>query len=416
MSGTHLDIVPLKIPLNLNRIAVPDLRPLTVDVRDLEGRPIAGALVFVDSRSSRPEHPNLGPEEELNQSLPTFGGASARTGPEGQALFLVPSAASRVTVSALGFATEAVNAVAGRATLRLAPAPTVTVSVKDPSGRPLERVVLRLGGIRPVPLGLTNEEGEVEIPIGAATRQTLLDVETAGGGFARVRLSSEATRTDAAQTPRVEIVVPPNKALNGRVADSETGFPVPAAIVWARSDPGRVAVSDGFGAFELAAPLLLPGDLEIGVVADSYVSGAAAFPKEFFETSQRLAIGLEAARSISGRVVNSREQAVAGASIDIEPRRERFYTTGRERSRRVTTGADGSFWIDNALYGRAYWVTAEAPGSSSRSIGVAEAGAGHPQRPSPHRSGGGPPGLGDNRRPGWRGGQWRGGPTSLAAG
>ena len=361
----YRDLLPLRLPLHLEPIELPDHHPLTVRVFEPDGRAIEGAFVFVYPTARQPEEPFYREDhEQPERLLVEFDGASTRTDADGLARFLVPATEARVTVSAPGFALRTGVATGDRAAFRLRPAPDVALRVHNPDGRPVHRAAIRTVGPRPVPLALTNEQGEAVIG-NAADERAIFEVETASGAFARAVARNPTSRRDTSQSSIVEIQLQPPAAIPGRIADAETGIAVPEAVVWVRSDPGRSTVADGAGVFELAAPVR-SGGLDIGVVAGGYTSATAKVTEELLQASRGVSIGLVAAAPLAGWVVDSFEHPVAGANIHIEPRgKGRFFGTRWGRSARATSRPDGSFSIDNALFGSTYRLTAEAPAFAS---------------------------------------------------
>ncbi len=361
----HRDILPLRVPLHLEPIELPDHHPLTIKALDPDGRAIEGAFVFVYPTAQQPEGPPYRQtHEQPERLLVELDGASTRTDADGLARFLMPTKEGRVTVSASGFALRTATATGGRAAFRLRPAPDLALRVRNLDGRPAHRAAIRTVGPRPVPLGLTNEQGEAVIVI-AADGRAMFEVETASGAFARAGARNHTSRGDTSRSSIVEIQLQRPAAIPGRIADAETGFAVPEAVVWVRSDPGRSTVADGAGVFELAAPIR-SGGLDIGVVAGGYTSATAKVTAELLQASQGVSIGLAAAAPLAGWVVDSFEHPVAGANIHIEPSgKGRFFGTRWGRSARATSGPDGSFYIDNALYASAYRLTVDAPAFAS---------------------------------------------------
>ncbi len=271
----------------------------------------------------------------------------------------MPASNARVAASATGFALRTGAPTDGRATLRLDRAPGVPIRVLIPDGRAAYRAAIRTAAERPVPLALTDEHGEATIGIAADGRGNL-EVETAGGAFARASVRNRPSQDGASARSHVEVRLEQPAAIPGRIADAQTGHAVPEAVVWVGSDPGRRAVADGSGRFDLAAPRRRNG-AEIGIVASGYKSATAGVTAEQLTGAEEMSIGLTAAAPLTGWIVDAFDRPIAGANVQLEPSgRGWFFQRETGRSGRATSGPSGSFWIDNALYGSTYRLTVEA--------------------------------------------------------
>ena len=356
----YRDILPLRVPLHLEPVELPNRYPLTVRALDTDGQPIEDALVLVDPQTQQPEVPTyVEPHEQPGRLHPQFGRASMRTNAEGVARFLMPSREAHVAASAPGFALRTGAPTDGRAALRLDRAPGVPLRVLTPDGRAAYRAAIRTAAERPVPLALTDEHGEATIGIAADGRANL-EVETAGGSFARASVRNRVSQDGASALPNVEVRLEQPAAIPGRIADAQTGHAVPEAVVWVGSDPGRRAVADGSGRFDLAAPRRR-NRAEVGIVASGYKSATARATAEQLAGAKEMSIGLTAAAPLTGWIVDAFDRPIAGANVQLEPSgRGWFFQRETGRSGRATSGPSGSFWIDNALYGSTYRLTVEA--------------------------------------------------------
>lgn len=361
IAPVYRDVLPLRAPLHLEPIELPDFHPLTVRALDAEGQPLEGALAFVDpGPEQREDPPYLEPHEQPERLFPDFDRAAARTGADGLARFLVPAREARVAVSAAGFAQARGTASGGRAAFRLDPAPGSVLRVRAPDGQPAFRAVVRAAGQPPVPLALTDERGEATLA-SSSGRRGAIEAETAAGAFGRSPLPRGSRQDGAANAALVDLALQPPAAVRGRIADAETGSAVPGAVVWLSSDPGRRTLADGAGGFGLAVPAR-PDDAGIGIAAGGYVSGAARIAAEELANARDISIGLVRAAPLGGWVVDAFDHPIAGANVHVEASgRGRFDAYMSGRTGRATSGPDGSFWIDNALHGSPYTLTAEAP-------------------------------------------------------
>ncbi len=356
----YRDILPLRVPLHLEPIELPNRYPLTVRALDTDGQPIEDALVLVDPQTKQPEVPTyVEPHEQPGRLHPQFGRASMRTNAEGVARFLMPSREAHVAASAPGFALRTGAPTDGRAALRLDRAPGVPFRVLTPDGRAAYRAAVRTAAERPVPLALTDEHGEATIGIADDGRANL-EVETAGGSFARASVRNHPSQDGASARSNVEVRLEQPAAIPGRIADVQTGLAVPEAVVWVGSDPGRRAVADGSGRFDLAASRRR-NRAEVGIVASGYKSATARATAEQLAGAEEMSIGLTAAAPLTGWIVDAFDRPIAGANVQLEPSgRGWFFQRETGRSGRATSGPSGSFWIDNALYGSTYRLTVEA--------------------------------------------------------
>lgn len=306
------NILPLRVPLHLEPIELPDRHHLTVRVVDPDGQPIEGAFVLAKPTARQTGDPSYREPSEQ---------------PE-----------------------------------RLNPAPSAALRVRDVDGRPAGRAVVRTPNEPSVPLALTDELGEATV--GAAIDgRAAFEVETEGGAFARALARNRPSQGRAADPSIVAVQLLSPAVIPGRIADAETGAAVPDAVIWIRSDPGRRTVADRSGGFDLATPLRRSG-LEFGAVAEGYRTGAAKVTASRFQRSRDMSIGLTAAAPLFGWVVDAFHHPVAGANVHVEPRGLGPFAT-RGLSGRATSGSDGSFWIDNALYDSSYQLTVEAPAFAS---------------------------------------------------
>ena len=364
----YRDLLPLIVPLHLEPIELPDRHPLTVRTLDADGQPIEGALVLADPETKQPEVPTyVEPHVQPERLHPEFARASTRTNAEGMARFLLPSREAHVAASAAGFVLRTSAATGGRAALRLNRAPGVPLRVLTPDGRAAYRAIVWTAAERPLPLALTDEYGEATIGIAADGRANL-EVEMTGGSSARASVRNRPSQDGTAALSNVEVRLEQPAVIPGRIADAQTGHAVPEAVVWVGSDPGRRTVADGSGRFDLAAPRRR-NRTEIGIVANGYTSATAGVTAEQLGGAQEMSIGLTAAAPLTGWIVDAFDRPIVGANVRLEPSgRGWFFQHETGRSGRATSGPNGSFWIDNALYGSTYLLTVEARAFASAQL------------------------------------------------
>ena len=360
----YRDILPLRTPLHLGPIELPDRLPLTVEVLDSGGRAIDGALVFVSSTAKQTERPLSESYERRERLSVKLEGTATRTASEGLARFLIPATEARVAVHAPGFELRTSTASDRWITFRLDSSSDVHLRVRTPDSQPGHRAVVRTAGAQSIPLGFTNEQGEaaiVRVPDG----RTVVEVETASGALAQAVVSNYALSANTSRSSTVEVQLQAAAAIPGWISSTHTGHTVPDAVVWVQSDPGRRTTTDGTGRFELTAPLR-SGSLDVSVVANGHISATARVTTELLDAADGASIGLLAAAPFAGVVVDDFQRPVVGANIHFEPTgMGRFVSARQRRSARTTSGPDGSFYIANALYGSAYRLTVGAPDFAS---------------------------------------------------
>ena len=207
------------------------------------------------------------------------------------------------------------------------------------------------------PLALTDKEGEATIDLPAKLRVSLA-FENAGGAYAMIeprRFSSDERRV-------VEVHLNEPTMIQGSVVDAATGHAVPGAAIWTRSDPGRRALSDASGVFNLSTPVYR-SDVGVRVSAAGFVTANARIGDAQPHAASDPTIVLQPAAPFFGSVVDEAGRPVGGASIRAEPSgrgRLRAFPAGEPR--RARSAPDGSFWISDAPYETSYRLIVEATG------------------------------------------------------
>ncbi len=150
--------------------------------------------------------------------------------------------------------------------------------------------------------------------------------------------------------------------IQGSVVDAATGHVVPGAAIWTRSDPGRRALSDASGVFNLSTPAHR-SDVGVRVSAAGFVTANARIGAAQLHAASGPTVVLQPAAPFFGSVEDEAGRPVGGASIRTEPSgrgRLRAFPAGEPR--RATSAPDGSFWIPDAPYGTSYRLIVEARG------------------------------------------------------
>ncbi len=393
----HGELLPLKGAQVSNTIDVPDRHLIAVRVLDADDQPIEGALV-VANPSVWVSRRTLGVlnrmARELNSGnysrpsaqfiLPTHQPASSRTDAEGIARVAMPTAEATVVVSASGFVRGEGKTRSGRAVLRLERGFGVRLRVRGPTGAPAPGVLIRtesardralnadtsnalatlgtpgaLGGFD-TPLAITDRNGEAVIgrPPGA---ETALEVEAADGAFARVSLPAATPGESRQREHVIDVRLKEPVRIPGRIVDAASGLPIHSAATWVQSFPGHHAFSDATGTFDLStrptsrsvylqatATGFLPAQIDVGA-AD-------------LSNPEEVRIGLTPSAPIRGLVTDAAHQPVIGASIRAEPRGAGVPPSFSFSSTPAISDSDGSFRVQEALYGQTHRLTARAAG------------------------------------------------------
>ncbi len=362
-------LAPLAAPIVLPPIEVPKWHTLTVGAKDLEGRPIEGALIVADSvlwRSERADANDARPRwhQPRQRIYPRFGRAAARTNAAGQARFSMPTAEANVFVSARGFRLRAGPIGDRGGAFELTPGPGVTVRVLDSQGRPAPRVAVTVGENQDVPLALTDARGEATV--GLTSDQSLVyqavaeDRSLAGTAPLGPEAGDNAPRS-------VEVRLEPPAEIVGRVTDAATGSPVAGAMVWNR--PGEQTQSGPTGAFLLRA-WLYRGQAQVGIVADGYQATTAMVTAERLRSADGVDIALTPSALLSGNVVDASGSPVAGAWLWVQPSAAGGGWTIGPGAWKATSASDGSFFIAGVASGHAYSLHAEANGYARRTLAI----------------------------------------------
>ncbi len=342
--------------------AVADSLPPPVDLdacdRDLDlhgvvvrmdGAPVAGAAVAALSLPWA--HGGRGPRRSA-EDVP---GPSSRTAVDGTfSLRLRRSEVVDLRVSGVGLPTVAVRRCQAGERVRvvLPEAVRLRLEVVDPAGAPVGGVALRIETHTSQPPAALHTVREVTSDAdGTALVRGLL-----GGAEVFVRTVPAGPGRDiAAVLPatgeaRHRVEVPRMRGLFGRVTDATTG----AAIDGARIDAGGVAtlrcLTDSEGTWRLP-----PSGAEwIGAKADGYVADSVRA-----DADGRADFALERGFAASGRVVDSRGDAVRGALVSLVSTR---FDHGQGSAESTETGEDGLFRVTALAWSCGHSLIVTAPG------------------------------------------------------
>ncbi len=365
--GTVLPIVyrilaPLTAAQVLEPTELPRRHRIAVRVLDAGSQPIEGALVIAAPTATRsPRRKQSAAREQPSRLYPRFHRGAARTDEEGVARFLMPTANAGVATAVPGFVVATAQTESGRAVLRLKRHPGFVVRVRDPNDRPAPYVLIRKRGAHGLPLGLTDEQGEVLVNGLVSTDGRIgfkIGFERGEHGLASVSLlSADGLSADGEGVLKVRLEAP--LRLPGRVTDSASGLPVDTATVWASASPGHAVSTDRAGAFELN---LQPNrrQTHLWVTAAGYVSARVSADEESGPTD--LAVHLQPAAALSGVVEDEAGEPVAGAAIRAQPLALRAFDRMSGPPLQAASDARGLFVLTEAEFDRPYRLEVRAPG------------------------------------------------------
>ncbi len=399
-------IVPLKGARIVETVDVPDRHLVAIRVLDTDDRPIADALVVAnpaDLMSPRTAaafgrmvlnrtSENYSPPAEQHV-FPTYHPSASRTDAEGIARLAMPTADCTVVVSATGFVLGKGETRAGRAALRLEPDPGVRLRVRGPTGAPVPGAVIRTASARdrignaggsaarrtfaatPVALGgfdtplvITDENGEAVIGRTSGV-EAGLEVEAADGAFAHVSLPA-AQPADSPERQRIiDVRLEDPLRIPGRIVDVASGLPIHGAAIWAQLFPDHNAFSDSTGAFDLNIRPA-PRTTRLQATAAGFLPERIDVRAADLLNREEVRIGLTPSAPLRGLVTDDAGQPVAGARIRAEPRGADAPSPSPLASGPATSGPDGAFHVEEALYGYAYRLTAQATGYASSVLDV----------------------------------------------
>lgn len=409
-------LVPLKGSKVANTIDVPDRHLVAVRVLDTDDRPIEGALVLA-SPSALASPRAIGAVTRMARDIssgdysrpaaqlvvPGYHPSSSRTDAEGVARVPMPTPDASVVVSASGFALGKGRTRSGRAALRLERDPGVLLRVRGPTGAPAPGVVIRTASARDrvrnagasaalgflsnpsalggsdTPLAVTDSSGEAVIGRDPGA-ETALELEAANHAFALVSLPAldPAAPQDSQQIIDVRLEDP--LRIPGRVVDTASGRPIPDAAVWVQASPGQGTYSNPAGAFDLNTRPA-PGGTRLHVTAAGFLPERTDISAADLSNQEEVRIGLTPSAPIRGTVTDHAGQPVVGASVRAEPRGADAPSTFSFEVGPATSGPDGAFHVEEALYGYTYRLTAQAEGYASSILDLVPLEPGMPVEP-----------------------------------
>ncbi|MXX74989.1 MAG: hypothetical protein F4210_02620 [Holophagales bacterium] len=390
-------LVPLKGSQIAETVELPNLHPVAVRVLDPAGQPVEGAQVVADptvwvspsylgrlTRQFRDLQAGTYSPPQEQQILPAFYRSVSQTDAEGIARFRLPTEDAVLVVSAPGFVRGEGKSASGRSSFRLERDPGVRLRVRAPNGTPAPGVLVRtpdtsdayrnLGGsdllqalgtpgalgAPGAPVAITDASGEAVVARSAAHRTTW-ELEGPGHALARVSVAAPATEEAAVQEQVVDVRLESPRRIPGRVVDTVSGLPIHGAAIWEQTSPGRHAYSGPTGAFDLNTPPERSAT-RLQVAAGGYLTGQTDIAASEDPNPAETQIGLTPESPIRGVVTDASGAAIEGATIRARPRDARASLDSPFGSRPATSAADGSFRVEEVVYGHAYRLIGQASG------------------------------------------------------
>lgn len=336
------------------------LEGMTVDPA---GQPLGGVAIWARTRDVRFFGPDLSPPDATSASDGTF-----------SILDLTPGALLNVIASAEGRSDARAEGVAvpreERLRLVLPGLSRVQGRVVDLTGKAVPGAeVSRFATLRtgfsvlsrgaPI-LALSGDDGRFvldDVPAGSMRVSASRDGYLSGE-------SGELEVLPGRDLEGVELVLRPGASVSGRVLDAD-GEPVAGVDVSVQMDDapwgrGRGVASDGDGRYRL--PEVPPGLRTL--VAQSDDGGRAALEIEVKAGENSLDFHLEGGFTLSGTVVDERDQPVGGARVALVA----YEAQLPGRPRQAISAADGGFTLRGVGKGRMSFV-ASAPGYADATLG-----------------------------------------------
>ncbi len=312
---------------------------------------------------------------------------AVRTDAEGAFSLDVPADEGWLEAGAAGFLPgerQLARKGAQPAVLALAPSATLSGTVVDKSGRPVEGVRITLGYIKGTQglqaTALSHGDGKFRFPqLPPGGTFELTAVRT---GFARTKATGR-TAPAGQPSPLTRIVMEDGQTVFGRVVDLD-GRPIAGATVKLLGDREESfeAVSDAEGRFEFRH--LSPGRTSVQATHPEY---APAFLNrvEIPSGTPRVDLGtlrLPPGEFIEGRVTDSRGAPIKGAAVWVHPGEGRnpsmFWDL--ENPEPLWTAPDGTFRAGNLEGGQRVHVRVEHIGYVAASVPGVEAPTQEPLR------------------------------------
>jgi protocatechuate 3,4-dioxygenase beta subunit len=322
--------------LELPAVELPPASPLEVQAVGADSQPLAGVTI-----QALPLEAESGDWRTARRSAVTDAeGKAVFPRAQGEALTLVVTTPGR-------YSTASTNPTGASQTMRFPAQRTRMVEFRGADGKPAAGALVRFAR-RGWPYGLTGEDGRIPLPVPSKDEIGLFAEDSRG---LRIEVVMTAAAGEGTDVPVVSLRTP--TAAAGRVLDASSREPIPGALVW---NGGTAWTRTGAGGtFELRAP---SGDQ--GYLEASAAGRMVHFQHWTRDRNDSVTFLLEAAASISGRVVDEEGKPVEGALIrTILNSGENNFPMGERSS---TSGPDGGFLLGKIPARRLHAVEAELEG------------------------------------------------------
>jgi protocatechuate 3,4-dioxygenase beta subunit len=321
-------------------------KTVSVEVRDEDGDPIAGAVVVIDTASPATRSGARAP--------PWVPRLSGRTDESGRFRFTGLDGAERaIHVVAPGHLRSSQRTGASEVAATLRAAPIRVLEVRDERGRPVAGAVVREGDDL-VPRGVTGEDGRFEAPV--APEGTTYQVEAADLCYGQATV--EAPDGAGGASPVIVTLEPP-AIVEGRIVDASSGDPIGGAAVWAARRPEDLVHTSPDGVYRLATWSDDWG-VAVAAAAPGFAAGNLRVAHDQLARRDTPALALVPALALAGVVVDPESAPVPGAEVALAAQPG----PGRDLRTRViaTSAADGSFRLSGVPYGVPFDLRVEHPG------------------------------------------------------
>ncbi len=335
--------------------------PVAVRVTGAGGEPLAGAHV----RAEPPPGEGRGrsrPDDwqpAYRQVLTDERGAAVIGRGADESLQIYAIAAGYLEAERSGVKTGPVE-------LRLATATPRQLRILSPRDEPVAGALVRLGERR-WPIGLTDSDGLIELPLPAQGEPRVHVVGTHGE---RGEDWLELGGAPSAEPPTLKLVAPEPRTV--RIVDRDTRSAIAGAFLWVGGQSADAVRVDSTGTHTLRAPADT-SSLWIWGAAEGYLKDFAQIDRGAETTAAaELTLALQAPVRIRGRVVDESDRPVAeaGVSATVSPARRTRLSAwqGRLGLEPAVSDAGGRFEIGGLHPEVAYVLRAVKPGFASAEL------------------------------------------------
>lgn len=229
--------------------------------------------------------------------------------------------------------------------------------LQDFEGRPQGSVLVRLPPWG-VPVTASGPDGRVSVPSQDLSAPLELRFLLPNGIEQRMQLAPLAEGTGSRPEP---VTVAAGERLAGRVQSALTGGSLEGALVWSLEDPGRFAVTDARGRFDLALP---SGGGRVQAMAAGHRPRSLEVDETHFSSRRLPTLALPGNAQLTGRVVDLEGRPVPEAEIAVDTRFDsvRPYESPDRADARARSGDDGTFSLPRLEPERSHRLHVTRPG------------------------------------------------------